>query len=357
MRRIRTVSICLCASILATAAAAQTYTVTDLGALSGFTSSYADDNNNHGLVTGCSDNSMLPTVPCTTNIPAEAFLWSSSGGMEDLGNLSGNDQSIGYVVNDSREVVGWSGDTSTGNGHGFFWTKGGGMVDLGTLPGGNAYSVADAITSKGVIVGQSLVSNGDVDVVLWTKSGGKYHIQDEHRLPKAPYCYAYDINEKLQVTGVAYFNEKGTRYHGFLWSNANGWKDLGTLPGGKNSEGIWLNDSSVIAGSSTSPKYPNGVSVYWDATGIHSIGTLAGGNSSSPGYISDSGEILGQSTIAGGDNHAYIWTKKKGMQDLNNMISKNSGWVLEHASSINGAGQIVGYGTINGVAHGFLLTP
>jgi probable HAF family extracellular repeat protein len=357
MRRIETLSVCLWVWIFATAAAAQTYAVTDLGALSGSTSSYADDNNNHGLVTGCSDNSMLPTVPCTTNVPSEAFLWSSSGGMQHLGNLSGNDQSIGYVVNDSSAVVGWSGDTQTGNGHGFFWTKSGGMVDLGTLPGGNAYSLADAITSKGVIVGQSLVSNGDVDVVVWTNSGGTHQIHDEGCLPKAPYCYAYDINEKLQVTGIAYFNQKGTRYRGFLWSKAKGWKELGTLPGGKNSEGIWLTDSGVIAGLSTSPKYPNGVSVYWDATGIHSIDTLAGGNSSSPGYISDAGEMLGQSTIAGGDNHAYIWTKKKRMRDLNNMIPKNSGWVLEHASSINDAGQIVGYGTINGEAHGFLLTP
>ncbi len=345
--------------LLTAAAAAQKYTVTDLGALSGFTSTYADDNNNHGLVTGCSDNSVLPTVPCTTNIASEAFLWSSSGGMQPLGNLPGNDQSIGYVVNDSSEVVGWSGNTQTGNGHAFFWTQKGGMVDLKTLKGGDAYSLADAITSKGVIVGQSLVSNGDVDMVIWTKSKitGKYQIHDKSRLPKAPYCYALDINEQLQVTGTAYFNFSGTKYHGFLWSSKKGWMDLKPLPGGKNSEGIWLTDSGVIAGLSTSAKYPNGVSVYWDAMGIHSIGTLKGGTSSSPGYISNKVEILGQSTVAGGDNHAYIWTKKKGMLDLNNMIPKNSGWVLVHASSINTAGQIVGYGTFNGEGHGFLLKP
>jgi probable HAF family extracellular repeat protein len=360
MRRIETLPVCLCAWIFVATAAAQTYTVTDLGALSGFTSTYADDNNNHGLATGCSDDSVLPTVPCTTNIPSEAFLWSSSGGMRPLGNLAGNDQSIGYVVNDSGEVVGWSGDTQTGKGHGFFWTQGGGMVDLKTLKGGDAYSLADAITSKGVIVGQSLVSNGDVDVVLWTKSkvSGKYQIHDKGRLPKAPYCYAYDINEQLQITGIAYFNFSGTKHHGFLLSKNNKWMDLKPLPGGKNSEGIWLTDSGVIAGLSTSAKYPNGVSVYWDATGnIHPIGTLPGGTSSSPGYISNSEEILGQSTAAGGGNHAYIWTKAKRMRDLNNMIPKNSGWVLVHASSINTAGQIVGYGTINGEGHGFLLTP
>jgi probable HAF family extracellular repeat protein len=344
--------------IFACAAAAQTYTVTDLGALSGFTSSYADDNNNPGLVTGCSDNSMVPTVPCTTNIASEAFLWSSSGGMQPLGYLSGNDMSIGYVVNDSRQVVGFSGYSSNGNGHGFSWTQSGGMSDLGTLPGGNAYSVAAAITSKGVIAGESLKTGGDVDVVLWTLSGGTYQIQDEGHLPKAPYCYAYDINEKLQVIGVAYFNYSGTRYHGFLWSKAKGWKDLPPLPGGKLSEGIWMTDAGVIAGVSTSAKYPNGVSVYWDTKGkITPIGTLPGGDRSSPGYISDSLEILGDSTVSGGGDHAYIWTQKKRMRDLNNMIPKNSGWDLHRASSINKSGQIVGYGTINGEDHGFLLKP
>ena len=358
MTRTETLSVCLWVLLLATATAAQTYTVTDLGALPGDGSSVAYDNNSSGQVTGCSDNSTLPTLPCTTNIPADAFLWSSSGGMQDLGNLPGNDSSAGYVVNDSGEVVGYSSNNQTGLTHAFFWSQSGGMIDLGTLPGGDGFCIAGAITSKGVIVGYSDASNGGVHAVLWTKSGGTYHIHDEGHLPHAPYTYPFAVNEKLQVTGVAYFNRKATKSHAFLWSKAVGWKDLGTLPRGKNSYGGWINKSGVIAGVSTSAKYPNGVTVYWDATGkIHLIGTLQGGNSSWPGFITDSGEILGESTVSGGDNHAFIWTKKKGMQDLNHMIPKNSGWVLHHAASINRAGQIVGYGTINGTDRGFLLTP
>jgi probable HAF family extracellular repeat protein len=348
----------VCTALAQTAAsAAQKYTVTDLGALPGFTSGYADDNNNSGLVTGCSDNSVYPTVPCTTSIPADAFLWSSTSGMQDLGHLSGDDMTVGYVVNDSSEVVGFSGSAEMGGGHGFYWTQSGGMVDLGTLTGSSGYSIGEAITSKGVIVGASTVSNGDVHVVLWTKSGGIYHIHDEGHLPKAPYTYPYDINESQQVVGIAYFNEKGTKYHAFQWSKAAGWKDLGTLTGGTNSYAVWINTSGVIVGDSTSTKYPKGVVVYWDSSGKHSIGTLPGGTYSAPGFISDAGEILGDSTVTGGADHAFIWTKSKGMQDLNNVISKNSGWVLHHASSIDNSGQIVGYGTINGVNHPFLLTP
>lgn len=350
---------CLVILAFSTLAMAQSsYTVTDLGALPGFSSSYAGDNNNSGLVTGCSDNSVFPTVPCTANIPSDAFLWSSSTGMVDLGNLPGNDLSIGYVVSDSSVVVGYSASTQTGNGHGFVWTHSAGMIDLGTLPGGDGFSLADAITSKGVIAGESLIPGGAVHVVLWIPSSGVYQIHDIGSLPQAPYSYAYDINENLQVTGIAYFNPTFTRYHAFLWSRSAGWKDLGTLPGGSNSQGIWMNNAGVVVGTSTSTAYPNGVTVYWDTTGtIHSIGTLPGGTSSSPGFISDTNQILGQSTVTGGANHAYIWTLKTGMQDLNTMIPPTSGWVLIHAASINNAGQIVGYGTINGADHAFLLTP
>jgi probable HAF family extracellular repeat protein len=230
------------------------------------------------------------------------------------------------------------------------------MVGLPDLPGGSGYTFATAITSKGVIVGESATSNGDEHVVLWTKSKGSYHIHNEACLPKAPYCYADDINESLQVTGTAYFFNNNSKYHAFLWSKKAGWKDLGTLKAG-NSYAVWLNNSGTVVGASTSSKYPNGVVVYWDGAGIHAIGTLRGGTSSAPGFISDAGEILGDSTVTGGADHAFIWTKAAGMQDLNKMIPKNSGWVLHHASSISNSGQIVGYGTINGVNQAFLLTP
>jgi uncharacterized membrane protein len=353
--RVKCVTCSLLAVLLVTTAAAQKYSVTALGALSGFTSSYADDNNNTGLVTGCSDNSVYPTVPCTTNIAADAFLWSSNG-FQDLQHLSGDDQSIGYVVNDSGVVVGSSANTTTGVYRGFVWTSPGPMVALPDLPGGSGYTFATAITSKGVIVGESATSNGDEHVVLWTKSQGSYHIHNEACLPSAPYCYADDINERLQVAGTAYFFNNNSKYHAFLWSKAAGWKDLRPLKGG-NSYAVWLNNSGTVVGASTSSKYPNGVVVYWDGAGIHPIGTLRGGTSSAPGFISDAEEILGDSTVTGGADHAFIWTKATGMQDLNNMIAKKSGWVLHHASSISNSGQIVGYGTINGVNQAFLLTP
>jgi probable HAF family extracellular repeat protein len=341
--------------LLGCAAAAQTYTVTDLGVLPGDSSSWGAFINSSGKVTGCSDTSSSQNDLCAWLVPGHAFLWNN-GTMEDLGTLPGDDFSFGFYVSDSGAVVGSSWNLQNSTGHGFVWTKKKGMVDLGTLPGGDAYSDASAMTSKGVIVGESNVSNGNVHAVLWTLSGGNYHIHDKGHLPHAPWTYSYAINDNEQIVGDAYFNN--TKYHAFLRSKAGVWRDLGTLPGGKFSLADWINNLGVIVGQSGSPKYPSGVAVYWDKSGkIQPIGTFAGGTTSFAGFINDAGEVLGESTISGGDTHAFIWTTTTGLQDLNNLIPPNSGWDLNHASAMNAAGDIVGFGTINGAIHGFLLKP
>ncbi len=45
------------------------------------------------------------------------------------------------------------------------------------------------------------------------------------------------------------------------------------------------------------------------------------------------------------------------MFDLNTVLPPGSGWVLERATGISDAGQIVGVGTLDGATRGFLLTP
>ncbi len=45
------------------------------------------------------------------------------------------------------------------------------------------------------------------------------------------------------------------------------------------------------------------------------------------------------------------------MIDLNTLLPSGSGWVLRRATGISAGGQIVGVGTFNGAARGFVLTP
>jgi hypothetical protein len=73
--------------------------------------------------------------------------------------------------------------------------------------------------------------------------------------------------------------------------------------------------------------------------------------------INDRGEVVGLS-IDGTtfSSRALIWQGKVPV-DLNTLIPADSGWYLQAAYSINDAGEIVGYGTINGNTHAFRAIP
>jgi probable HAF family extracellular repeat protein len=96
------------------------------------------------------------------------FVQRRAGGWFELGTLPGDFVSTAAAINDSAQVVGYSGDgTRT---RAFFWSAGDGMVDLGVLPGGRA-SYATAINNKGQVVGVSESRNGR-RLFLWTQAHG-----------------------------------------------------------------------------------------------------------------------------------------------------------------------------------------
>jgi hypothetical protein len=57
-----------------------------------------------------------------------------------------------------------------------------------------------------------------------------------------------------------------------------------------------------------------------------------------------------------GGCRALLWEDNAPI-DLNTLMPAGSPWYLQTASSINDAGEIVGWGAINGEVHAFLATP
>jgi probable HAF family extracellular repeat protein len=344
------------ALVLCPLALSQKYKVADLGVLSGDSASDAFGISPAGLVVGCSDTSVLGTFPCQGSLSGDAFLWSSNGGMQNLGTLGGT-FSTAYGVSDSGEVTGFSLDNQ-GNDAAFIWTQSTGMTALAALSG-STYSYAFGPNSQGNLAGASNSGSNQQKIVplLWTKSGSGYKVQKLPLPPHALYALGGALNDGNEVVGFYVFGN-GQSYHAFAWTKAKGTVNLGTLPGGTLSNANGLNSGGTVTGYSTSKAFPMGVAVNWNASlKIHPLGTLAGDTSSAGESINDGGEVVGASTSASGTGRAILWTKAHGMLDLNKLIPANSGWSLVYAGGINKKGQIVGYGTYNGENHAFLLTP
>jgi probable HAF family extracellular repeat protein len=348
MKRFFTLLTALSLCLLATATLAQSncapvpasYSVTDLGTLGGV-SSFALAINGSGSVAGYG-----PTAGDTATHP---FLWTASAGIQDLGSLGGP-LGEGAGINSAGYVVGYS---SLPNNilHAFLWTPSGGLQDLGTLGGSIGFSAASAIDDHNRIVGNAytLTNEDGGDAAIWV--GSKIYDLGTNGGFAA---IALSVNSKFEVVGFSRnFNPTTT---GFFWSKSEGFKTLPSLFTGDGTEALALNNHGWIVGNDTNPTTRAFSAVLWLRGIANNIGSL-GGSAAAAG-VNDQCQVVGNSILS--DNvtyHAFIWTQAGGMQDLNNFIPANSGWILQDAAAINSSGQIAGTGLINGLTHAFLLTP
>jgi len=287
----------------------------------------------------------------------QAFRWDS-GVMTDLGTFGAN-ESQGIGINSAGVVVGDFGDFDDFSTlEGFRWQSGS-PTYLGTL-GGNR-STAFRINASGQVVGWSHDAAQSLHAFLWEEGGVGGVASNPEMIDLGTLggneSYGRDISDVGQVVGWA---QTGSAWHAFLWEvGSNGgpagnpeMKDLGTL-GGANSYAQAINalgqvvGLSDVAGGSHAFLWDSGVMVDLDPLSI----------AFSEGYdLNNTGWVVGH--VGTGDaSQAALWTEIGVRHDLNDLLDNGSGWVLKEARAINEAGQIAGWGTLNGNTTAFLLTP
>jgi probable HAF family extracellular repeat protein len=204
-----------------------------LDLLTGDYQSGANAINDYGIVAGQIGNNIL-------GVASHAAIWTN-GVQTDLGTLAGDSSvwtacSGAAAVNDLNQVVGWSGTTASSETpcyditdsqapvRAFLWTSDGGMRDLGALPGDTA-SVALKINIFGVAIGMSgnsAIENQQEEYALtvtgrpfmWTAVTGMRDLNSLLR-PDSGWVLnsAADINAWGQIVGTGTLNGE---VHGFL---------------------------------------------------------------------------------------------------------------------------------------------
>ncbi len=275
---------------------------------------------------------LVATLAVPARLAAQAPAKQPHYKLIDLGTLGGP-HSYGSVNGDGFELLNNSGavasfaDTALLSpqnlcsvpdsflAHAFSW-KDGVKTDLGALPGINC-SAAGSINARGWIAGQS--TNDLIDPLLGTPEG-----------------------------------------RAVLWKNGQ-IMDLGTVAGGNQSLGIYVNDAGQVVGISDNA-VPDPFSLFgigvqlrtflWEDGVIQDIGTL-GGPDALPG-ASCSGQphnvVVGQSYTSSTPNastgvpttHPFLW-KNGVMTDLGNL-----GGTLSGAQCANNRGEVIGASTLSG---------
>jgi probable HAF family extracellular repeat protein len=324
------------------------YRVTDLGILESPNPEVLGINAS-GHVTG--------TFRPAGSITLHAFIFD--GAMHDLGTLPGASTSYGFGINDTGQVTGESFP------HAFLYD--GTMHDLGTLGGHHSYG--QGINASGQVTGVSHTTvSFEQRAFLWTPTtpnGTIGTMLDLGTFPGGSQSDGRAINDHGHVTGWAMTDYVAPDFvrqqHAFLYDGAM--HDLGTL-GGTESYGHDINNSGQVAGvSHHTPGSFESHAFLWTPTtpnaasgAMHDLGTL-GGESSIAYGINDNGQVTGRSDTANAAQHAFLYTGGIGMVDLNSLINPQSGWDLVQGLAINDAAQIAGWGLLNGEGHSFLLTP
>lgn len=246
--------------------------------------------NNRGEVAGAAETGVSdPSCPATTAVNGtgpqvlayKPVVWGPKPNtVRALELLPGDTVGMALWINDHGETVGFSSTCATGllppfaaGAHAVMWDANGRPHDLGNL-GGTFNPAALAV--------------GNV---------------------------AFAINNRGQVTGVSAL-PGSTIAHGFIWTNHDGMRDLGTLPGDLTSAGLGMNNAGDIVGSSI------------------------------------------DTDVATGNPRAVIWHHGQ-IADLNALVPADSPLYLLTAFTINDAGAITGFGLdpVSGTIHAFLATP
>jgi probable HAF family extracellular repeat protein len=311
----------------ATAGAASTHAILDLGTLGG-RQSVAEAVNRHGVVVGQAQ---------TADGVWHGFVWDAVDGMRSLGpgayptGIDDNGRIVGYT-----NVTAWTADAAGDQP----------VRPLPGLSGGQAHAMA--VDATGGVAGDAFDTSAGWRAVRWDAASELTQLGTPGTA-----SFGKAINFRGDVAGSYSTGQDGI-YGAFL-STPERVVDLGTLPGASMyAEG--MNDDDEVVGWATGGPFVRGFLYQHRTQTLTDLGGFPlrkGTAGLYPQDINNRGDIVGFAS----NKVAFLKTATGSVTDLNTLLGKRSGWRLERATAINVAGQIVGFAGTPVGTHAFLLTP
>ncbi len=363
-------------SVLAILATAQTprYAVTDLGTLGGTVGS-ANGINYEGRVAGAA-NLPNGNSHAFLSGPAGMYDLGTLGGPNSSeGGLNASFQAAISAETSKTDPLNEN-FCGFGTPHlclAALWN--GTMTALPTLGGNNA--IAYAINNQGQVAGAAETGIKDptcvapqalqFEAALWGPAG---QIQVLPPLPGDTVGAAMWLNNYGQAVGSSGTCASGgvapafDGAHAVLWQNGVP-VNLGNLGGSMVTLGQSINDLGEVVGcadlAGELPGFPfvqlHGF-LWTQAAGMQDLGTVGTDFTSFPFAINNNSQAVGASCDDMGNCRAFLWQNKT-MVDLNALLPANSPLYLAFAFAINDAGEIAGQAIekSTGALHAFLAIP
>jgi probable HAF family extracellular repeat protein len=271
------------------------------------------------------------------------------------------DLNAGYgkanAVNDAGQVAGEHG-AAPGKFNPFtaFRWQAGRVDEIPTL--GGSYNVAAGINASGVVVGSSPTAQGQTHAYRWNGT-----LTDLGVAVSNGSSLAYAVDSTGAAVGAGEVDASGS-FHALRFRGPGQIDDLGALADAEHRMAGWalayaVNDAGVVVGSSVSPGVSNDRGFY-DVNGtMTDAGAIPGRTNSELVAVNASGMAAGFSSDEYSANSVAVLYAGGTLYDLNTLADP-SPWVVQRATGIDDAGDVVGWGVLqsdNQTQHALLLRP
>ncbi len=287
---------------------------------------------------------------------AQAFWWTSGGGIIGLPNLAGRSFCVSNGANDGGSVVGACSTTLFGTSRlPVIWQNG--VVTQLPMPSGQTLGDANDVNSSGVVVGS--VDSGSLQKAVYYSGGNATYIS-QTTAGGSFFSTAFRINDSGRVVGQGIDPNNAARNVGIYYDIGSAQAfEVGALSGLNGALTFDVSNSGFITGSSMLNQ-GSGLPFRWSQTeGMVAVPLPSGTSQGSGRGVNSQGWVVGTASSAFAIPFVWDGTTTYRLADL---LPSGSGWDLStntssSAMGISDGNLIVGSGIFNGAVHAYAMIP